>query len=317
MANLSENPVWEDGIYRIETTDPVIGGETGISNASAKGLANRTAWLKAQVIAIAAEIAGIEAAFALLDSPAFTGDPTAPTAPKFDNDLSLANTAFVSDMGLSFRPAAGVAITANISLSLAQSGGWLDFQADNLTAILPLLSTTFAGLVTYTFRANGKNGCKVKGFGTNQIHGQGGASGNTYNLLPNETITFVSNGPGGDWYTLMCGINSGGFGSSLAPVGIFDGTFTPTTSSGYQRLPSGLLLQWGVSSINGQAISFPVAFPNGWLSVFANENNATGVTAGLIFMAGSITNAGFQAQLRNDSGASVSGVTFRWVAIGY
>ncbi len=48
MANLTEVSQWETGIYRIETTDPVIGGETGISNKQAKLLGNRTLYLKAQ-----------------------------------------------------------------------------------------------------------------------------------------------------------------------------------------------------------------------------------------------------------------------------
>lgn len=46
MANLIEIAQWETGIYRIETTDPVIGGEDGISNAQAKLLGNRTLYLK-------------------------------------------------------------------------------------------------------------------------------------------------------------------------------------------------------------------------------------------------------------------------------
>lgn len=49
MANLTENSAWEEGIYRLETTDAVIGGENGISNRQAKQLGNRTAYLKAQV----------------------------------------------------------------------------------------------------------------------------------------------------------------------------------------------------------------------------------------------------------------------------
>jgi hypothetical protein len=46
MAFLPENPDWEDGIYQLEETDPVLGGEDGISNLQAKQLANRTAYLK-------------------------------------------------------------------------------------------------------------------------------------------------------------------------------------------------------------------------------------------------------------------------------
>ena len=46
MANLTETTEYSEGIYRIETTDPVIGGEDGISNKQAKQLANRTSFLK-------------------------------------------------------------------------------------------------------------------------------------------------------------------------------------------------------------------------------------------------------------------------------
>ncbi len=46
MANIAETSNWDEGIYQIETTDQVIGGSNGISNKQAKGLANRTKWLK-------------------------------------------------------------------------------------------------------------------------------------------------------------------------------------------------------------------------------------------------------------------------------
>lgn len=49
MANLNENlsnPQWIEGIYQIETSDPVLGGENGIANRQAKELAGRTQFLK-------------------------------------------------------------------------------------------------------------------------------------------------------------------------------------------------------------------------------------------------------------------------------
>ena len=46
MANLKETAEWPNGIYRIELTDPVVGGEDGIDNIQAKQLANRTQYLK-------------------------------------------------------------------------------------------------------------------------------------------------------------------------------------------------------------------------------------------------------------------------------
>lgn len=52
MANLTEIEQWEAGIYQLETTDVVEGGETGIDNLQPRQLANRTSWLKAQLLAL-------------------------------------------------------------------------------------------------------------------------------------------------------------------------------------------------------------------------------------------------------------------------
>ncbi|SAK27442.1 gp53-like domain-containing protein [Burkholderia multivorans] len=49
MTNLVEFERWEDGIYQLETSDPVVGGPDGIDNLQAKQLANRTRYLKKAV----------------------------------------------------------------------------------------------------------------------------------------------------------------------------------------------------------------------------------------------------------------------------
>ncbi|HDR8943572.1 TPA: hypothetical protein QDA71_000537 [Burkholderia vietnamiensis] len=47
--NLVEREKWEDGIYQLEESDPVIGGPDGIDNLQAKQLANRTVYLRAAI----------------------------------------------------------------------------------------------------------------------------------------------------------------------------------------------------------------------------------------------------------------------------
>ncbi|TCJ95971.1 tail collar domain [Volucribacter psittacicida] len=54
MANLKEQNKWETGIYRIEESDPVLGGENGVSNKPLKQLANRTFYLNEIAKAIVA-----------------------------------------------------------------------------------------------------------------------------------------------------------------------------------------------------------------------------------------------------------------------
>ncbi|EDU3771369.1 tail fiber protein [Salmonella enterica subsp. enterica serovar Minnesota] len=49
MGKLTEITQWEDDIYQLETSDPVVGGPDGVSNKPQKQLANRTQWLKQQL----------------------------------------------------------------------------------------------------------------------------------------------------------------------------------------------------------------------------------------------------------------------------
>ncbi len=56
MSYLKEQAEWADGIYQIETSDPVLGGPDGITNRPARELANRTAWLKQQLKAAEAAL---------------------------------------------------------------------------------------------------------------------------------------------------------------------------------------------------------------------------------------------------------------------
>ncbi|EBA7503285.1 tail fiber protein [Salmonella enterica] len=102
MANLPETPQWEEGIYQIEVSDPVLGGPDGISNRQGKQLASRTLYLKQQVEKGGTDLAKHIAAadphtqYAPKTSPTFTGTPTAPTPANSDNSKKLATTEFVA-----------------------------------------------------------------------------------------------------------------------------------------------------------------------------------------------------------------------------
>ena len=47
MADLKETAIWES-VRQLETSDPVMGGENGVSNTAPRQLANRTFWLNAK-----------------------------------------------------------------------------------------------------------------------------------------------------------------------------------------------------------------------------------------------------------------------------
>ncbi|WP_258876339.1 pyocin knob domain-containing protein [Pectobacterium aroidearum] len=101
MANLPEQKEWIDGIYQLETSDPVIGGPGGISNRQAEQLAKRTAYLKEQQEKTGADLLSHTKAtdphtqYAPKASPALTGTPTAPTAAAGVNNAQIATTAYV------------------------------------------------------------------------------------------------------------------------------------------------------------------------------------------------------------------------------
>lgn len=91
MANLIELEEFTPGVFQIETDTIWKGGTEGAANNQGKALANRTKWLKAQLIA-AQDALALKAP---LNSPIFSGDPRAPTPAADDNDTSIATTAFV------------------------------------------------------------------------------------------------------------------------------------------------------------------------------------------------------------------------------
>lgn len=61
MPNLTEAADWIEGLYRLETTDPVLGGEEGIDNLQAKQLGARTRYLKAMIEGLGADKQPIDA----------------------------------------------------------------------------------------------------------------------------------------------------------------------------------------------------------------------------------------------------------------
>lgn len=79
MAALPEIAQWELEIYQLELSDPVLGGLGGISNLQPTQLANRTAYLKAQLESFETTVQAVEASNAGFDGR-ITAAETAVTA---------------------------------------------------------------------------------------------------------------------------------------------------------------------------------------------------------------------------------------------
>lgn len=107
-----------------------------------------------------------------------------------------------------------------------------------------------------------------------------------------------------------------------------------TTRNGWQRLPGGVILQWGNGvTQNGQLeqIPFPLVYPNTALSVHVNEGSASGWNNAsasypipTLYGVNNLSASGFQlsccALNLNGANSSISyakGAGYTWTAIGY
>jgi hypothetical protein len=81
------------------------------------------------------------------------------------------------------------------------------------------------------------------------------------------------------------------------------------TTNGYQKLPGGLIMQWGTVGV-GVAVVFPIPFPNQALNVIISVNNSdTGAYAPSHSFITSLTTTGFTRFTQT--------LSARWFAIGY
>lgn len=102
----------------------------------------------------------------------------------------------------------------------------------------------------------------------------------------------------------------------------FTGANQSLTSSGYQKLPSGLIIQWGeytATMVHTQTytVAFPIAFPNNCLQVNTSVSNT--VSTGVSVVALPITaktSSNFTLQYGAATGGSYN-TTIRYIAIGY
>ena len=251
-------------------------------------------------------VAGLNEALnskAPLNSPGFFGTPTAPTPAQFDSSTKLATTDFAWRQGLHFKPGAGVALTANTTLTASEAGHWFESQASNLTITLPPLASFSSGMATYTFRA--PLAFTLKANGSELIRSASGEAANTLSVASGECVTVVGNGSGGHWFVVLGGFGSASFSKSFG-------------MSGYQKLPSGLIIQWGsgATAADGSiAVTFPIAFPTACVGIHGTHTGSGMVV--VIEELNTRSTTGVTTKAFNNLGQASSGWSVLWLAIGY
>ncbi|MXN77212.1 hypothetical protein GR157_21035 [Burkholderia sp. 4701] len=348
MTDLVESADWTPGIRQFETSDPVEGGPDGIDNVPLRQLANRTRFLKdrqeahegavdpypqyatkadlAQKVAALvdqspealntlrelANALGNDPSFATtvtnalaqkapIDSPVLTGTPKGTTPAQFDSSTRLVTTAFAKALGLNF--ASWMQIGATQTLTATQAAGQaIQLPNPSVTLTLPLASSVPSGTAIY-FMCTAAN-CGVTRQGTDPVY----VSGTGVTSLPmnsGDTLLVVSSG--GAWYAIGGSVQlpyAPSFASSLASIG-------------YQKLPSGVIIQWGTyacGAVTSGSITYPIAFTTTALCMqICSYNDAHGTNE----IAWLTTSASIKTTLTFGAANTNSASSVRWMAIGY
>lgn len=241
--------------------------------------------------------ADITNGYATLASPAFTGNPTVPTAAQFDNDTSAASTAFVQRALGNLAGEATYAATATIAA--ADVGKRINSSGASSTLTLPLLSAVPVGAALLISASGGNT--TVSRNGSDNITA-GGA-----------TVTSLTIGVG-EGGMLVAGASAWQFVSGDALLRLSPLFAVSKATNGYQKLPSGLIIQWGevaTLSTTVSTVSFPIAFPTACVHVSV-QDRATVAASAIAHGVDNFTTTTFDCVASTGAGGSAW-----WFAIGY
>lgn len=219
-------------------------------------------------------------------------------------------------------------------MQLAKRTNWLKARVDALLAQVVNATTAAAGIVqlstsigsTATDRAATSSAVKAaydnaesRALQSTTIATAGLAQGGG-NLAANRTITV----PDATQAEAEAGTVSN---KAMSPLRVAQAIRALSQSSrggsGWQRLPTGLIIQWGGVDAAGSGLvttTFPLAFPNACLCVIGSDwnggslNTATGAS---ILVTGEYTQTNFRAYQQSHTGDVVTGGSSRYIAIGH
>jgi hypothetical protein len=198
---------------------------------------------------------------AMLGAVTLFGGDAGVTPPQFDKDTSIATTEFVQRALGNFAGSPDF-LAANAVLNASHAGKVIVLGTvtggGTGTVWLPILSSLVKG-TTITFTSGTVSPWIVVPSGPDII-GVNAASSANITVNSGDCVTFVYSGDN-MWRVV-------GGSAQLKNASVFAASFG---NGGYQKLPSGLILQWGINPSSNSAdtyITFPIAFPNGPVACF-------------------------------------------------
>ena len=224
---------------------------------------------------------------------------------QFDSTTRLATTSWVHNEGLFVSSINSM--SANGAIAASAAGAMVTFGSTMTAATLPAAGSVRAGTMLPLLNVtSGGNAVVVSANGNDTIF-VGNAAVASYSHGYTESAVLVSNG-NNQWIlafgSMLLSKSYSMFGSSLA-------------NTGYQKLPSGLIVQWGVLSTGSGGTAtgnFPLAFPNGPLQMVAGvaEGAANGFSSG----AQALSSTAYQVFGTNYSGGGIANIGVSWIALG-
>lgn len=240
--------------------------------------------------------------YATKASPTFTGTPKAPTAPAGNNTTQLATTAFVQAALIALVNGAPATLDTlkEIAAAINNDPNFSTTINNALALKAPLASPALTGTPTAPTAAQTVNNTQIAttAFVKSALAALVGSSpaaldtlnelaaalGNDPNFATTMTNALAGKQPLDDTLTALSGKSvaallqylglgdaakrSVGSGSNQLPdMSLFSNSLgTP----GYQKLPSGLIIQWGLASgASNYTVTFPVTFPGRVLALLA------------------------------------------------
>lgn len=240
-------------------------------------------------------IAELDTEKAPIASPTFTGTPAAPTASAGTNTTQLATTAFVTGALTDERTATATLTNKTLTSpnvsglqvtdsSIVFEGATADAYETTLAVTDPTADRTITIPDATTTMA-----------GTDATQ-----------TLTNKTIALGSNTVSGTKAEFNAALTDGDFSFGSDFTG---GGQQSLSTDGYQKLPGGLILQWGYTG-PGSATTFPIPFPNAALQAFPVVQNTSGSSyAPSHSYVSTLTTTGFTRLSQ--------AFAIRWFAIGY
>lgn len=247
-------------------------------------------------------LSAVEYAALLLD--ALSNAPLT-TQSQFDDSQKVATTEFVQRSLGSFSNV--TSLSASTVLSASYVGKVIYAAASSINIALPHLADVPTGS-QITICANGYTDIFIDSQSPDLIaNGELGTALTAVSISGWEAITLVKSSTP-KWFVSFG--DAALSGSSLFKRGL--------TGNGYQKLPGGLIIQWGKQIIPAAptTINFPISFPTSCLIVVATDYGA----GSLSVSATSQTISSFSAIARDKSlpaGGVYQGCDYNWFAVGF